>query len=712
LHLFQVLDTDHYARYNGLSSNGALTAEKHFVTIGAAEKVAGIHCLEIPSFFHSDLMKKIMGFAIYQHYVYDNIRIHNLNEIFSIPKLSSSKESDTDFFVEVIVPAYGAVTSVSKCLHSISAAKTEVNYSVCVIDDATPDSSESKEIESLCKEFGFEYVRNKLNLGFVKTANKGLRRSGGNSLLLNSDTIVFDGWLEAFESVIASDIGTVTCLSNNATIYSIPMDAQSEVDEIQYSRELAHTLKLLDSSPIEIPTAHGFCMLITKQAKEIVGFFDEENFGQGYGEENDYSLRVSKYGLKNILTPKTLVFHEGSASFGSSVTARQMEAGKTLVAMWPEYPEVVSSFLAKNQIMEFIAKARLATLKISHKPTVVHFGHNLGGGVDVAIKGEIFNRDKNLANAIWVKPSRGEMQYSLRVYDLGGESLEFEVWNVHPKNLAAHLNQLNVEQVVVHHQLGYEELPEILDSLTAPYSFRIHDYNALCPFNNFVTVSGDYCGEPSDLICNKCISDRSPEFLDIQTWRISKTRILLGANEITAPSVDTKNRFDKYLKDIQITIKPNNRPVALESNADSRIALAMLGVLNVSKGLLNAIQVMHAIKSHFKFILVGSVPGDLISEEVASLLDDGTFQILGPYSDDQQAIRILEMVKPKALFFPGRIPETYSFTLDVATKIELPIFAYDIGAIPERALGSSLIELPLTASPGDVANSFRNYFGV
>ena len=41
----------------------------------------------------------------------------------------------------------------------------------------------------------------------------------------------------------------------------------------------------------DIPTAHGFCMYIKREAIDDLGLFDEETFGKGYGEENDFSYR-------------------------------------------------------------------------------------------------------------------------------------------------------------------------------------------------------------------------------------------------------------------------------------------------------------------------------------------------------------------------------------------------------------------------------------
>ena len=63
-----------------------------------------------------------------------------------------------------------------------------------------------------------------MNLGFTGTANRGMALSRRDVVLLNSDTIVTPGWLEALLRCAASDagIGTITPWSNNAEILSYP----------------------------------------------------------------------------------------------------------------------------------------------------------------------------------------------------------------------------------------------------------------------------------------------------------------------------------------------------------------------------------------------------------------------------------------------------------------------------------------------------------
>ena len=64
---------------------------------------------------------------------------------------------------------------------------------------------------------------------------------------------------------------------------------------------------------LELPTAVGFCMLITRRCIDAVGWFDQGNFPRGYGEENDFSLRAIEQGFRNLLCADVYVAHQGGA---------------------------------------------------------------------------------------------------------------------------------------------------------------------------------------------------------------------------------------------------------------------------------------------------------------------------------------------------------------------------------------------------------------
>ena len=53
-------------------------------------------------------------------------------------------------------------------------------------------------------------------------------------------------------------------------------------------------------------TGVGFCLYIRRQLIESVGAFDPV-FGLGYGEENDFCMRATRAGFRNVLSKDGVV---------------------------------------------------------------------------------------------------------------------------------------------------------------------------------------------------------------------------------------------------------------------------------------------------------------------------------------------------------------------------------------------------------------------
>src|SRR5204863_7778313 len=102
------------------------------------------------------------------------------------------------------------------------------------------------------------------NMGFIATANRGMTRSTADIVLLNSDTIVTDGWLAALQRCAASDpaIATVTPFSNNAEICSFPRFCEDNPWPL--GRDAGPVRRALADAAVptypDLPTCVGFCM--------------------------------------------------------------------------------------------------------------------------------------------------------------------------------------------------------------------------------------------------------------------------------------------------------------------------------------------------------------------------------------------------------------------------------------------------------------------
>jgi GT2 family glycosyltransferase len=172
-------------------------------------------------------------------------------------------------------------------------------------------------LEGFAREPDVFVLRNAENQGFVRSANRGMALCRhGDILLLNSDTRVFPGVFDELCRIAhsAPDVGTVTALSNNATIFSYPHPKlpNAALTDMEWGEIAAVAREASGGKAIDVPTGHGFCLLIRREVLQLVGRLDEQ-FGRGYGEENDFCQRVADLGYRNVAAPGAFVEHTARA---------------------------------------------------------------------------------------------------------------------------------------------------------------------------------------------------------------------------------------------------------------------------------------------------------------------------------------------------------------------------------------------------------------
>jgi len=256
----------------------------------------------------------------------------------------------------VVVPAFNAAGELDRCLQTLLATvgpETEV----LVIDDASP----APEVGELLRRWrgrtgsNWRFLANPENRGFVATANRGMRETTGDVVLLNSDTELIPDWLQGLSRCLASDasIATATPWTNNGEIASIPRFCAANLPPDRTALTAAWAAAMAAAGPAlypELPTAVGFCMAVSRRAIDRIGLFDEARFGRGYGEENDFSMRASAAGLRNVLCDDVYVVHRGGASFGPLGLKPDEESMRRLLQRHPNYLEQVQAFIAADPL--------------------------------------------------------------------------------------------------------------------------------------------------------------------------------------------------------------------------------------------------------------------------------------------------------------------------------------------------------------------------
>ena len=224
--------------------------------------------------------------------------------------------------IDIVIPVYNAAPELARCVDSVL-AHSSGDWRLLLIDDASPAIAIRTYFSDLRARRlpQVKLLTNDRNLGFVLTANRGMReaRARADLVLLNSDTIVTRGWLDKLARCAASDprIGTITPFSNNAEICSLPrFCADNPWPATQDPGPLVTALELaaVPTYP-DLPTGVGFCLYMRRALIEAIGGFDPA-FGLGYGEENDLCQRAIAAGYRNVLCEDAFVLHLGGSSFG------------------------------------------------------------------------------------------------------------------------------------------------------------------------------------------------------------------------------------------------------------------------------------------------------------------------------------------------------------------------------------------------------------
>ena len=230
--------------------------------------------------------------------------------------------------VDVVVCVRDAPEDVRTCLWSLLHSSTRP-FHLIVIDDGSGPEAAGMLAALAQREPEIELIRNEgPEHGYTRAANIGLRAStGAHVVLLNSDTVVSPFWLERIVACAESDkgIGIVGPLSNAATHQSVPAvteEGRWAVNELPPWLTVDSMALLLGGlsggERPRVPFVNGFCLALTREAIERVGLFDEELFGSGYCEENDFCVRARDAGLTAALADDAYVFHAKSRSYTSA----------------------------------------------------------------------------------------------------------------------------------------------------------------------------------------------------------------------------------------------------------------------------------------------------------------------------------------------------------------------------------------------------------
>lgn len=196
---------------------------------------------------------------------------------------------------DIIIPVFNQKRYTQNCLESIR-KNTRQGYRIIIVDDKSNEPEMLSYLDSL-KDDNIVIARNKENLGWVGSVNRGVKESTAQYVcIMNNDTLVTEGWLEEMVAIAEKDpeIGLVNPEWEKPRGISI--------------EDYARRLKKFSGEFIETDWARGFCFLVKRKVIEKIGGLDEA-YSPGYYDDCDFSMRAIRAGFRPVRAKASYVYH-------------------------------------------------------------------------------------------------------------------------------------------------------------------------------------------------------------------------------------------------------------------------------------------------------------------------------------------------------------------------------------------------------------------
>lgn len=219
--------------------------------------------------------------------------------------------------ISIVIPAYNQLRLTINCISSVLLTHG-IDFEVILVDDGSTESG-YRSIQKIYPTI--KKVTNSLNLGFIKSANKGILASSGEHILLLNNDVVIDNpaWLSSMFAAMQSrklDMCAPAGGRLDSKFKYLNGEATKESDDFQY-----------------LP---GWCLLFSRNLLDKIGPLDEQ-LGVGFWDDVDFSFRAKKAGLKLGIVPLHGVRHLCHQTFiGSGIDIKNQynENRKLFLEKW------------------------------------------------------------------------------------------------------------------------------------------------------------------------------------------------------------------------------------------------------------------------------------------------------------------------------------------------------------------------------------------
>ena len=593
--------------------------------------------------------------------------------LFAFPRTEETEHPGRG--VDVVMPIHNEAALAQKTIEAVLPELDASHRLILVADGSEADCAEHLK-EHFKDSSAHQWIT--VHRGTQQQAVKDLVRPGTDIILMASDTQPMPGFIQRMAQTAGSNpaIGTVTAVSNNGSIASVPGLADAK-----------HLAETLPESLVSAPLAGAHLMYVKARAIQKYGWFDPSLSSSA--AVMDFSLRLAAE-FAHVIDTACWCWRAGSPPPRETVRLSNDEQ-EIIHKRYPHAPIEIQAYHAADPLLEH--RRAMVSATRDPRPRVLQVAHSYigGGGTEkhsmdlaAAVSGEFLN--------FGAAPHEALTLYCENV-PLGKWSYEKAGWPLTTSDLPANdrgwvdiLNQVKPKLIHLQHLLNHPlSLLVKLTGTGIPVVVSLHDYYFLCPDFHLHNCPGVHS-------CESCFPGRFKGPAQYQALR----RDLLGASlrsaaALIAPSQSTAKLMREVYPDLNITVIPHGirGPARIRRAAEklraSRVArgeggkirFGMIGNLLPVKGIDVILKVWPLVaKGAAELHIYGA--SDI--QYVQRCKDLGIYYH-GPYGE-MDLPQVLSQIDVGIM--PAQVQETFSYTLSEFFAGGIPVIGSDYGALGDR----------------------------
>ena len=239
------------------------------------------------------------------------------------------EDQSVEIAVSVIIVNWNTKDILQNCLDSIYQTIDNLSCEIIVVDNASSDGSKEMLQERYPQVIT---IYNQVNRGFGAANNQAFTiMKGKYALLLNTDTILTLGAINKLYSFArAHPQAAIVCgqllnadgkKQNSIASFPTLLTLVANTSILEYLLPRLYPSKRYEyKQPIQVDSAIGACMMVSKKALDEVGFFDERYFF--FFEETDLAYALHRKGWSVYHVPDVFIYHLQGQSIGHNAGSR------------------------------------------------------------------------------------------------------------------------------------------------------------------------------------------------------------------------------------------------------------------------------------------------------------------------------------------------------------------------------------------------------